>query len=178
MPPLSEWFTVLLCCQLPTDFNNISIVSGVSASGVGSPRMIYGMQWCASNHPVCLSVKSGYQWCTCVRVAYTAKCILEWAGGQDRTYWFQRRLWYGQPCREFSISYVLWILVVLCETILFPQDMIQDIYKLHWNIIHKSTGVTWNVSPYKLTRLPGHGIPVYIDTVSIKSITAHYGELL
>ena len=28
------------------------------------------------------------------------------------------------------------------ETILFPQDMIQDIYKLHWNIIHKSTGVT------------------------------------
>ena len=28
------------------------------------------------------------------------------------------------------------------ETTLFPQDMIQDIYKLHWNIIHKSTGVT------------------------------------
>ena len=28
------------------------------------------------------------------------------------------------------------------DTILFPQDMIQDIYKLHWNIIHKSTGVT------------------------------------
>ena len=28
------------------------------------------------------------------------------------------------------------------ETNLFPQDMIQDIYKLHWNIIHKSTGVT------------------------------------
>ena len=25
------------------------------------------------------------------------------------------------------------------ETILFPQDMIQDIYKLHWDIIHKST---------------------------------------
>ena len=23
------------------------------------------------------------------------------------------------------------------ETVLFPQDMIQDIYKLHWNIIHK-----------------------------------------
>ena len=28
------------------------------------------------------------------------------------------------------------------ETILFLQDMIQDIHKLHWNIIHKSTGVT------------------------------------
>ena len=27
------------------------------------------------------------------------------------------------------------------ETILFPQDMIQ-IYMLHWNIIHKSRGVT------------------------------------
>ena len=28
------------------------------------------------------------------------------------------------------------------ETILLPQDMIQDIYNLHWNIIPKSTGVT------------------------------------
>ena len=28
------------------------------------------------------------------------------------------------------------------ETIYFPQDMIQDTYKLHWNIIHKSTEVT------------------------------------
>ena len=42
------------------------------------------------------------------------------------------------------------------ETILFPQDMIQDIYKVHWNIIHKSIGVAWNVGPYKLIRLPGH----------------------
>ena len=42
------------------------------------------------------------------------------------------------------------------ETILFPQDMIQDTYKLHWNIIPKSTRVTWNVGPYKLIRLPGH----------------------
>ena len=41
------------------------------------------------------------------------------------------------------------------ETISFPQDMIQDIFKSHWNIIHKSTGVTWNVGPYKLIRLPG-----------------------
>ena len=42
------------------------------------------------------------------------------------------------------------------ETILFPQDMILDKYKLHLNIIHKSTGVTWNVGPYELMRLPGH----------------------
>ena len=27
---------------------------------------------------------------------------------------------------------------------------------LHWNIIYKSTIVTWNVGPYKLIRLPGH----------------------
>ena len=31
-----------------------------SSSGVGSPRTIYGMQWCASNHRVCLSERSGY----------------------------------------------------------------------------------------------------------------------
>ena len=41
------------------------------------------------------------------------------------------------------------------ETI-FPQDMIHDIYNLHWNIIPKLIGVTWNVFPYKLIRLPGH----------------------
>ena len=47
----SEGSTVLLCCQLLTDFNNISIVLGVSAStGVSSPRTDYGTQWCASNH--------------------------------------------------------------------------------------------------------------------------------
>ena len=42
------------------------------------------------------------------------------------------------------------------ETILFPQDIIQDIHKLHWNIIHKSAIVTWNVGPYKLIKLPGY----------------------
>ena len=45
---------------------------------------------------------------------------------------------------------------ILLKTILFPQDMIQDIYKLHWNIIHKTIEITWNVGPYKLIRLPGH----------------------
>ena len=42
------------------------------------------------------------------------------------------------------------------ETILFPQDTIKDIYNWHWSIIYKSTGVTWNVGPYKLIWLPGH----------------------
>ena len=40
-------------------------------------------------------------------------------------------------CSNLSLSYLKQF-----ETILFPQDMIQDIYKLHWNIIHKSSGVT------------------------------------
>ena len=38
---------------------------------------------------------------------------------------------------------------------LFPQDMIQDMYVLHWNGIRKSTGVAGNVSPYKLIYLSG-----------------------
>ena len=35
-------------------------------------------------------------------------------------------------------------------TSLFQQDMIQDIYISHWNLIQKLIGVTWNVGPYKL----------------------------
>ena len=33
---------------------------GVWALGDGSSWTIYGMRWCASNHPVCLSERSGY----------------------------------------------------------------------------------------------------------------------
>ena len=33
---------------------------------------------------------------------------------------------------------------------LFPQEIIQDAYTFHWNLIHKSLEVTWNVGPYKL----------------------------
>ena len=36
-------------------------------------------------------------------------------------------------------------------TSLFPQDMIQDICILHWNILLRSIGVAWNVGPYKLS---------------------------
>ena len=89
----SERFTVLLCCQLPTDFHNISIVKGVSASGVGSSRTIYGTDCSASNHALSLSEKSGYLWCTFVSVPYTAKCIGEWAGRYNRV-----------DCVELSVS--------------------------------------------------------------------------
>ena len=43
-------------------------------------------------------------------------------------------------------------------TSLFPQDMLRDIYmyNLHWNLIHKFIGVSWNVGPYKIIRLPRH----------------------
>ena len=36
----------LICCQLPTDFHNISIVYSVWAPGVCSSWTIYGTQWC------------------------------------------------------------------------------------------------------------------------------------
>ena len=38
----------------------------------------------------------------------------------------------------------------------FHKTWYRIIYKLHWNIIHKSKEVTWNVGPHKLMRLPGH----------------------
>ena len=44
MPPNSERSTVLLRCQLPTDFGYISIVYGIGASGVGLSLTIYRMQ--------------------------------------------------------------------------------------------------------------------------------------
>ena len=58
--PYSKWSTVLLCSQLPTDFHNICIVQGFCAPGVGSHRTIHGTHRCDSNHPVCLSGRSGY----------------------------------------------------------------------------------------------------------------------
>ena len=55
---------VLLCCQLPTNFHNTSTVKDVWASCGGSSRTIYGILWCASYHPVCLSERFGYLWCS------------------------------------------------------------------------------------------------------------------
>ena len=87
--PNSERSPVLHCCQLPTNFHNISIVEGVWAPCVGSSWMIYGTQWCASNRPGCLLEMSGYLWCTSVCIPYTAECIGEWAGGSDHADWLQ-----------------------------------------------------------------------------------------
>ena len=46
------------------NYRPISITSVLSKvfenPGDGSPWTIYGMQWCASNHPVCLLERSGY----------------------------------------------------------------------------------------------------------------------
>ena len=63
--------------QLPTDFYNITVVEAVTASGVGSSQTIYGTQWCAFDHQVCLSSRSGYLWSTFKCVPYTATCIGE-----------------------------------------------------------------------------------------------------
>ena len=61
--------------------------------------------------PDFLSERSGYLWCTFLRVPYTAKCIGEYPGGYDRTDWFCRSFW---TVREFSITSFLWLLEVLC----------------------------------------------------------------
>ena len=58
-----------------------SVLSNLFERLVSSSFTIYGTQWCASNHPVCLYKRSGYLWCTFVRVLYTVKCIAMWAGG-------------------------------------------------------------------------------------------------
>ena len=54
----------------------------------------------------------------------------------------------------------------------FHKTWCRIIYKLHWNIIHKSTGATWNVGPYKLIRLLGHPNLnlnlTQLNTISIK----------
>ena len=47
-----------------------------------SSWMIYGTQWCASNHRVCLLEMSGYLWWTFVCVPCTANYIGEWAEGK------------------------------------------------------------------------------------------------
>ena len=48
-----------------------SALSGDWASGVGSSRTIYEMQYRTSYHPVCLSARSGYLWCAFLCVPYT-----------------------------------------------------------------------------------------------------------
>ena len=47
-----------------------------------------------------------------------------------------------RPIALTNVGYKIFMSLKQFETISFPQDMIQDIYKLHWNIIRKSTGVT------------------------------------
>ena len=51
------------------------------------------------------------------------------------------------------------MLIDLCQVRFasaFPRGMIQDIFSLHWNTIHKSIGVASRVGPYNLINLPGH----------------------
>ena len=70
------------------NYRLISITSVLSTvferHGVGSSWTICGMQWCAFNHPVWLSERSVYLWCTFAHIPYTAKYIGELAGFLDR----------------------------------------------------------------------------------------------
>ena len=79
--------------------------------------MIYGTQWCDSNHPVSKLEKSGYLCCTYLCVPYTAKCSGDWQGLRPC------RLISAQPLTEstiieFSISSALWVLAILTATTL------------------------------------------------------------
>ena len=70
-----------------TDYQPISItpvLSKVFERGINPSRMIYGTQWSAFSHQVCLSKRSGYH----LHVMYSvspmhSKWIGEWAGGLD-----------------------------------------------------------------------------------------------
>ena len=73
-----------------------SFVICVWASDVGSPQTIYGTQWCAFNHPVCLYQKGElwtHLWCTFLCVPYNPKCIGEWSDGKDSADWPLSSLW-------------------------------------------------------------------------------------
>ena len=92
------------------NYRPISITSVLSKSC----QTIYGTQWCASNHPVCLSERFEYLWCTFVCVPYTAKYIGEWEGGIVLYRLISAQPFIWSTIREFCISFVLWVLEVLC----------------------------------------------------------------
>ena len=60
--------------------------------------------------------------------------------GNDVSEWFPASVGLRQGC--VMAPWLFNVYMKQFETILFPQDMILDICKLHWNIIHKSTEVT------------------------------------
>ena len=62
------------------NYRLISITSVLSKLFVCSSWTIYGTQWCASNHPVCLSERPGYLWCT-LCLSHTLQSALE--SGQE-----------------------------------------------------------------------------------------------
>ena len=101
-------------------------------SGVSSPRLIYGMQWCASNHPVGISEQSGYLWCT-LCVSHTLQSALESE--------HEARIVQIATIREFSISSVLLILEVLCCLYWHSSYQI-DHSTLSWMIVEVNW-LTW-----------------------------------
>ena len=109
--PYSKGSTILLYCQLPADCHNISIVKGVWAPGVFSPRTIYGMHC----HPPSLLI--GNVW---VPMMHFCVCRIH-----NKVHWgVGRRLGSyrfisaqplgGSTIMEFCISSVLWVSEVLC----------------------------------------------------------------
>ena len=103
-------------------------------------------------------------------------------------------VWASRPCLHVSIAQRMWIYYIgkypilgsdtgQADKFISTRHMIQDIYILHWNIIHKSIRVAWNVGPYKLIDfwLIGSscnywltfvtwGVPLYKNTITVSSI--------
>ena len=111
--PNSERSTVLLLCCHYRPISITSVLSKVFECLVSvSSWMIYGTQWCASKHPVCLSERSRYL--SSIFVACPIPCKVHWRVG--------RRL---GSCRLISVQplivnhrrnlyRLLWVLEVLC----------------------------------------------------------------
>ena len=132
---MSPQFRKIHYCQLPTDFHNVSIVYGVWASGVCSSWTIHGMQWCASNQPVCSSERPGCLWCTFTHTL-PIHCKVHWRVGRRlgscRLISVEPLI--GSTIREFSVGPALCLLEALC--CLYWQSFCQtDHSSLWWMVV-------------------------------------------
>ena len=126
--PNSERSTVLLWCQLPTNFHNIIIVKGVCAPGVCSSWTICGVLVCCQ--PPSLLI--GRVWVPGIFCACPIHCKVHWRVdrrlGQGRMISVQFLI--GSTIRTFSISSALFLLEVQC--CLYCHSFYQTNYSTLW----------------------------------------------
>ena len=136
---VSERSTVLLCCQLPTDFHNINVVMCLTIHYVFC-RFVSDDLW---NELVCFqqpSLPIGKMWVPLKHfcaVSYTAKCI----GVFGRRLGLCRLI--AQPLirsivMELSISSVLWVLEVLFCVVCIDRVSIKSITACYGGLLLSS----------------------------------------